>query len=84
MDKYAELLLDINASSTISCPHHRIYNFASPLGDGLSAARHLLRWARQQGCADPSAFADDMVRLFECHADVHSDKGIDLDAVLQV
>lgn len=52
-------------------------------GDGLQAARHLLRWSSKQSCPDFGAFVVDMQLLFAEKADILSPAGVDLDIVMK-
>ena len=52
-------------------------------GDGHRAAQHLLQWSDDQQCPDPKAFVEDMSSLFRLECDIHSEAGIDLDAVMK-
>jgi len=52
-------------------------------GDGYNAARHILQWSEDQKCLNPSAFIEDMKRIFKEECNVHSAEGIDLDSALK-
>jgi aarF domain-containing kinase len=64
------------------------YHFISFLnaisaGDGLCAARHLLRWSHTQACEDPRGFTSDVMDLFSDRCQISSEAGIDLDGVMK-
>ncbi|KIZ02761.1 hypothetical protein MNEG_5201 [Monoraphidium neglectum] len=80
------VLLDFGLAEELTPEvRYRFLSFLNQIvaGDGATAARHLLRWSRVQGCPDPLAFEGAMAELFRREADVHCKGGIDLDAVLQ-
>jgi aarF domain-containing kinase len=52
-------------------------------GDGRRAAEHLLQWSVNQRCPDPEAFTAALVEMFREKCDIHSEAGIDVDAVLK-
>lgn len=52
-------------------------------GDGRGATHHLLRWSEQQRCPDPAGLTVAMEELFERRCNIHSEQGIDLDAVMK-
>ena len=58
-----------------------IYVRTFALGNGSSAAKHLLKWGAKQRCRDPIAFSQDIIDLFQRECNIHAPLGIDLDKV---
>lgn len=80
------VLLDFGLAEELTAEvRHHFISFLTAIssGDGLAAARHLLSWSHTQTCPDRTAFTADVVGLFKLQCDIHSEAGIDLDAVMK-
>jgi predicted unusual protein kinase regulating ubiquinone biosynthesis (AarF/ABC1/UbiB family) len=80
------VLLDFGLAEQLTeeVRHHFIsFLNAISAGDGLCAARHLLRWSHTQACEDARGFTSDVMDLFSDRCQISSEAGIDLDAVMK-
>jgi predicted unusual protein kinase regulating ubiquinone biosynthesis (AarF/ABC1/UbiB family) len=80
------VLLDFGLAEQLTDEvRHHFISFLNAIsaGDGLRAARHLLRWSHTQACEDPRGFTSDVMDLFSDRCHISSEAGIDLDAVMK-
>ncbi|WIA32106.1 hypothetical protein OEZ86_002957 [Tetradesmus obliquus] len=80
------VLLDFGLAEQLTAEvRHHFISFLNAIsaGDGLCAARHLLRWSHTQACEDPRGFTSDVMDLFSDRCRIGSEAGIDLDGVMK-
>jgi predicted unusual protein kinase regulating ubiquinone biosynthesis (AarF/ABC1/UbiB family) len=80
------VLLDFGLAEQLTDEvRHHFISFLNAIsaGDGLCAARHLLRWSHTQACDDPRGFTSDVMDLFSDRCQISSEAGIDLDGVMK-
>jgi predicted unusual protein kinase regulating ubiquinone biosynthesis (AarF/ABC1/UbiB family) len=80
------VLLDFGLAEQLTDEvRHHFISFLNAIsaGDGLCAARHLLRWSHTQACEDPRGFTSDVMDLFSDRCQISSEAGIDLDGVMK-
>ncbi|KAI7844981.1 hypothetical protein COHA_001347 [Chlorella ohadii] len=80
------VLLDFGLAEELTpAVRHHFISFLHMIsrGDGRRAAEHLLQWSVHQRCPDPEAFTAAIIEMFREKCDIHSEAGIDVDAVLK-